>query len=145
MHRLEDRDTEARAYYGTPYILGAAGRWNGANSPIDPWQHGHEGEAERGDREVLIAGFCAPGSAHCTGKPRGSGWDSGRTKLPNPRAPPMPSDADRGGGWGGAGVLMPGGGVGRLGPPSEAGDRPVPLLWTGVRHHPPGRTDKNLC
>ena len=35
-----------------------------------------------------------PGSAHCTGKPRGSGWDSGRTKLPNPRAPPMPSDAD---------------------------------------------------
>ena len=39
------------------------------------------------------------GSAHCTGKPRGSGWDSGRTKLPNPRAPPTPSDADRGGGW----------------------------------------------
>ena len=34
------------------------------------------------------------GSTHCTGKPRGSGWDSGRTKLPNPRAPPMPSDAD---------------------------------------------------
>ena len=34
-----------------------------------------------------------------TGKPRGSGWDSGRTKLPNPRAPPTPSDADRGGGW----------------------------------------------
>ena len=22
---------------------------------------------------------------------------------------------------------------------------PVPLLLTGVRHHPPGRTDKNLC
>ena len=21
----------------------------------------------------------------------------------------------------------------------------VPLLLTGVRHHPPGRTDKNLC
>ena len=21
----------------------------------------------------------------------------------------------------------------------------VPLLWTGVRHHPPGRTDTNLC
>ena len=21
-------------------------------------------------------------------------WDSGRTELPNPRAPPMPSDAD---------------------------------------------------
>ena len=30
-----------------------------------------------------------------TGKPRGSGRDSGRTKLPNPRAPPMPSDADK--------------------------------------------------
>ena len=36
---------------------------------------------------------------YCTEKPRGSGWDSGRTKLPNPRAPPTPSDADRGGGW----------------------------------------------
>jgi hypothetical protein len=35
-----------------------------------------------------------PGSAHCTREPRGSGWDSGRTELPNPRAPPMPSDAD---------------------------------------------------
>ena len=32
--------------------------------------------------------------SHCTGKPRGSGWDSGRTKLPSPRAPPMPSDAN---------------------------------------------------
>jgi hypothetical protein len=35
-----------------------------------------------------------------------------------------------------------------LGPPSRAGDRPrtsVTLLLTGVRHHPPGRTDKNLC
>ena len=33
------------------------------------------------------------------------------------------------------------------GPPSGAGDRAfVPLLLTGVvRHHPPGRTDKNLC
>ena len=46
---------------------------------------------------TLVAGL-TPGSAHtathCTGKPRGSGWDSGRTKLPSPRAPPMPSDAD---------------------------------------------------
>ena len=48
---------------------------HGANSPIDPWRHGHEGGAERGDRRVLIAGL-APGSAHCTGKPRGSGRDS---------------------------------------------------------------------
>ena len=42
------------------------------------------------------------GSAHCTGKPRGSGWDSGRTKLPYPRAPPcLPTpksmEADGGG------------------------------------------------
>ena len=22
--------------------MGTDGRWNGANSPIDPWQHGHE-------------------------------------------------------------------------------------------------------
>ena len=30
---------------------------------------------------------------------RVQGLLSGRTKLPNPRAPPMPSDADLGGGW----------------------------------------------
>ena len=35
----------------------------GANSPVDPWQHGHEGGAERGDRRVFIAGL-TPGSAH---------------------------------------------------------------------------------
>ena len=46
MHRLED--TQARAYYGTPY-MGTDGRWNGANGPIDPWQHGNEGGVERGD------------------------------------------------------------------------------------------------
>lgn len=46
MHRLED--TKARAYYGTSY-MGTDGRWNGANSPIDPWQHGNEGGVERGD------------------------------------------------------------------------------------------------
>ena len=38
----------AHAYYGTRY-MGTDGRWNGANSPIGPWQHGHEGGAERGD------------------------------------------------------------------------------------------------
>ena len=52
MHRLED--TQARTYYGTPY-MGADGRWNGANSPIDPWQHGNEGGVERGDRTPSIA------------------------------------------------------------------------------------------
>ena len=51
-----------------------------------------------GETGEIIASLTS-GSAHCTGKPRGSGWDSGRTKLPNPRAPPTPSDADRGGGW----------------------------------------------
>ena len=32
-----------------------------------------------------------------------------------------------------------------LGRRLEYTDNPVPLLLTGVRHHPPGRTDKNLC
>ena len=47
-------DTELRStriLCGTPYT-GTDGRWNGANSPIDPWQHGHEGGAERGGRRV---------------------------------------------------------------------------------------------
>ena len=30
-------------------------------------------------------------------------------------------------------------------PPLRASVNLVPLLLTGVRHHPPGRTDKNLC
>ena len=34
-------------------LLGTGGRWSGANSPIDPWQHGHEGGAERGDRKDI--------------------------------------------------------------------------------------------
>ena len=76
VHRLDG--AEARAYYGTPY-MGTDGRRNGANSPIDPWQHGHEGGTGRGDRRDFIAGL-TPGSAHCTGKLRGSGWDSGQTK-----------------------------------------------------------------
>ena len=29
--------------------------------------------------------------------------------------------------------------------PSRVSVNLVPLLLTGVRHHPPGRTDKNLC
>ena len=39
----------AHAHYGTSY-MGTDGRWIGANSSIDPWQHGHEGGAGRGDR-----------------------------------------------------------------------------------------------
>ena len=42
-------------------------------------------------------------------------------------------------------MLSPGGEV-PSGPPSRAGDRPrTTAVVTGVRHHPPGRTDKNLC
>ena len=76
-----------------------------------------------------------PGSAHCTGKPRGSGWDSGRTKLPNPRAPPMPSDADRGGGW--ERVRRHHRAGGSLGPPPRVSVNLVPLLLTGVQLHLP--------
>ena len=50
MHRLED--PQARTSYGTPY-MGTDGRWNGANSPIDPWRHGNEGGVERGYWRVL--------------------------------------------------------------------------------------------
>jgi hypothetical protein len=43
-------------------------------------------------------------------------------------------------------VLSPGGGVrGPLGRRLERVTVLVPLLLTGVRHHPPGRTDKNLA
>ena len=49
MHRLDEMHRHAH-HYGTPY-MGTDGRWNGANSPIDPWQHGHEGGAGRGDRK----------------------------------------------------------------------------------------------
>ena len=44
----------AHPYYGTAY-MGTDGRWNGANSPIGPWQHGYEGGAERGYRTPSIA------------------------------------------------------------------------------------------
>ena len=86
-----------------------------------------------------------PGSAHCTGKPRGSGWDSGRTKLPNPRAPPTPSDADRGGGW--ERVRRDCRAGGSLEAAAQSKRYLVPLLLTGVHQSPgtQGRTDKNLC
>ena len=87
----------AHTYYGTRY-LGTDGRWNGANSLIGSVATRSRRRGRTGGPEGLLAGLTT-GSAHCTGKPRGSGWDSGRTKLPNPRAPPTPSDADRGGGW----------------------------------------------
>ena len=82
--------------------MGTDGRWNGANSPIDSGQHEHEDGAERGDRRVFIAGL-TPGSAHCTGKPRGSGWGTqgGLNCLTHalPRCLPTPTEeADGGGG-----------------------------------------------
>ena len=84
-----------------------------------------------------------PGSAHCTGTPRGSGWDSGRTNCLThalPRCLPTPTGKADGNGYG---VI-----TGRSdppGPPSRVSVNQVPLLLTGVRLHPPGRTDKNLC
>ena len=49
----------------------------------------------------------------------------------------------------GTGTAPSPGGGGSLGPPHGPPPRVsvnlVPLLLTGVRHHPPGRTDKNLC
>ena len=52
MHWLAD--AMAHSYYGTSY-LGTDGRWNGTNSPIDPWQRGHEGGVERGHRTPSMA------------------------------------------------------------------------------------------
>ena len=116
------------------------------NSPIGSWQHRYEGGAERGDwREMRQLDPRVAGSAHYTGKPRGSGWDSGRTKLPNPRAPrlprclPTPTEEADGNGYG---AIAGRGGPSR--PPPRASVNLVPLLLTGVRLHPPRRTDKHL-
>ena len=46
---------------------------------------------ETGGYSVLAS--LTPGSAHCIRKPRARG-DTGRTKLPNPFAPPVLSDAE---------------------------------------------------
>ena len=112
------------------------------------------GRSERGDQRVLIAGL-TPGSApplvpltplHPGGvKSRGSrGAQGGLNCLTHalPRCLPTPNslEADGNGyiaiaGWGGP--------LGRrLGGEREPSTTAV---WTGVRHHPPGRTDKNLC
>ena len=58
-----------------------------------------------------------------------------------PRCLPTPTEEADGGG---AGVLSPGGEC-PLGRRLERVTALVPLLLTGVRLHPPGRTDKNLC
>jgi hypothetical protein len=86
-----------------------------------------------------------PGSAHCTGKPRGSGRGTqGGLNCPThalPRCLPTPTEEADGNGYG---VIAGRGG----GLEAAAQSKPVslvPLLLTGVRLHPPGRTDKNLC
>ena len=71
MHQLDD--TWARAYYSTPY-MGTDGRWNGANSPIDPWQHGNEGGVERG---FLPADIFSP-----EGPTRDMSWGPRMTPAP---------------------------------------------------------------
>ena len=78
---------------------------------------------------------------HCTGKPRGSGWDSGRrTELPIthalPQCLPTPNSVEADGN--GYGAIA---GRGSLGPPPRVSVNLVPLLWTGV----PTRHDKNIC
>ena len=57
-----------------------------------------------------------------------------------PRCLPTPTEEADGNGYG---VIA--GRSGPSGPPSRASVNLVPLLLTGVRLHPPGRTDKNLC
>ena len=93
VHRLGD--IMAHTYYTehVTWVQTGDGRWNGTNSLMRPVATRVRRRGQTGGPEGLLAGLTT-GSAHCTGKPRGSGWDSGRTKLPNPRAPPMPSDAD---------------------------------------------------
>ena len=59
------------------------------------------------------------------------GGDTGRTKLPNPRAPPALSDAEQEAD--GNGYIRDGRAEGSLGPPPVlASVNLVPLLWTGV-------------
>ena len=59
--------------------------------------------------------------------------------------PPMPSPTPtlRRGGW--ERVRRHRRAGGSLGPPPRVSVNLVPLPLTGVRHHPPGRTDKTLC
>ena len=88
-----------------------------------------------------------PGSAHCTGKPRGArgGTQGGLNCLTHalPRCLPTPNSVEADGGRGRSAV------AGRRGPLGRRLERVtalVPLLLTGVPDsHPPGRTDKNLC
>ena len=96
MHRLGD--TCARAYYSTPY-MGTGGRWNGANSPIDPWQHGNEGGAERGDWKEIRQLDPRVGPLHreiaCPGGTQGG--PNCLTHAP-PRCFPTPNRSRMGGG-----------------------------------------------
>jgi hypothetical protein len=89
MHWLAD--AMAHSYCGTSYF--------GYRRPVELCEqpdrpvvtHGYEGGAERGYRTPVSLSDrmitdnrsgLIPGSAHCTEKPRGSGWDSGGLNCP---------------------------------------------------------------
>ena len=119
----------AHPHYGTPY-MGTDGRWNGANSPIDPWRHGNEGGAERGYWRVLDTRRLDPRvdplhrEVACPG-----GTQGGLNCLTH--APPALSDAEEEAD--GNGYIRDGRAEGSLGPPPVlASVNLVPLLWTGV-------------
>ena len=108
--------------------MGTDGRWNGANSPIDPWQHGNEGGAERGDWREMRQLDPRVGPLHreiaCPG-----GTQGGPNCLTH--APPALSDAEEEAD--GNGYIRHGRAEGSLGPPPVlASVNLVPLLWTGV-------------
>ena len=110
--------------------MGTDGRLNGANSPIDPWQHGNEGGVERGDWREMRQLDPRVGPLHReTACPGGTqGGPNCLTHSP-PRCFPTPNlrEAD------GNGYIRDGRAEGALGPPPVlASVNLVPLLWTGV-------------
>jgi hypothetical protein len=93
VHRLEDMSWHIRtAHFAWVQAAGETVRTARSARGSTGTRAGPKGETGGFTRQLDLS--LTPGSAHCIGKPRGSGRDSGRTKLPNPRAPPMPSDAD---------------------------------------------------
>ena len=81
--------------------MGTDGRWNGANSPIDPWQHGHEGGAERGDRKDHLPALdprVGPLHRETAWLARG-GTQGGLNCLTHALPRCLPTPTDRGGGW----------------------------------------------
>jgi len=83
MHRLDGMHTHALTMARLTWKQTAGGTVRTVRSTRVATRARGQGRTGRSDGSP--AGL-TPGSAHCAGKPRGSGWDSGRTKLPNPRA-----------------------------------------------------------